>query len=105
MKRIINGKLYNTRTATELGSYWNHLPSNDFRHLEETLYRSPKGALFLAGSGGPMTEYAEGDGNTTWGSSRIIPLTIEEAFEWAEAHLTTEELLAIDEFKSLITEA
>lgn len=56
MKKIINGKMYNTETATELGNFWNGLSTNDFRNLSETLYRKKNGEFFLYGQGGAMTE-------------------------------------------------
>ena len=58
MKQIINGKTYNTETATELGHYWNGLSDSDFRHISESLYRTKNGRYFLAGEGGPMTRYS-----------------------------------------------
>lgn len=33
MKQVIDGKLYNTETATKIGSYWNGL-SNIFRLMK-----------------------------------------------------------------------
>ena len=37
MKKIINGKKYDTETAKEVG-YWNNgYPCSDFNHCEETL--------------------------------------------------------------------
>lgn len=58
MKKIINGKMYNTETATELGDFWNGLSTSDFRNLSETLYRKKNGEFFLYGQGGAMTEYS-----------------------------------------------
>lgn len=52
MKKIINGKMYNTETATELGDFWNGLSTSDFRNLSETLYRKKNGEFFLYGQGG-----------------------------------------------------
>ena len=86
MKQVINGKMYNTETADELHDYSNGLGGRDFRNVEETLYKTKKGAFFLAGSGGAMTAYSESNGNTTWGSSKIIPMDECEAREWAENH-------------------
>ena len=84
MKAIIEGKRYDTETAREIASYSNGLGGGDFRNIEETLYRTKNGAFFLAGSGGAMTKYAEGNGNTTWGSSKIIPLSDADALSWLE---------------------
>lgn len=47
MKKIINGKAYNTETAKELGSYWNGYPHGDFSYVCETLYVKRTGEYFL----------------------------------------------------------
>ncbi|GAB3533127.1 hypothetical protein GCM10027443_18050 [Pontibacter brevis] len=84
MIRIINGKRYNTETATEVASYSNNL--SGYQYMKEELFLTKKGAWFLYGEGGAMSKYAESAGNQSWGSSKIIPLTPEEAFEWCESH-------------------
>jgi len=71
--------------------------------VSEELYRTKSGNYFLAGTGGPLTPYAESNGESSWGSSRIIPLSKEEAFEWAQQHLSTDEVLK--EFPDMIEEA
>lgn len=90
MKKIINGKLYDTETAETVGSRCNGYSYNDFRRLDETLYRKRTGEFFLYGEGGPMSQYAEtfGDGETSgW---RIVPLTLASAKIWAEKWLATD---------------
>ena len=47
MKKIINGKKYDTETAKWLGDYWNGLGGNDFKKLFETLYQKKTGDYFL----------------------------------------------------------
>ncbi len=84
MKRVVNGKLYDTEKAEEVASWGNGLGNSDFRHVEETLYRTKKGNWFLEGSGGPMTKYSDSNGNTKWGTTLLIPLNSEEAKEWLE---------------------
>lgn len=86
MKKIIDGKIYNTETAKKIASYCNGLGNGDFRNLTETLYKSPKGTYFLHGEGGAMTRWSESNGNTTWGSSDIELLTIDEAKKWLERY-------------------
>lgn len=86
MKKIIEGKVYNTETAEEIGSFWNGLGGNDFRNLNESLYKTKKGAWFLYGQGGAMTRWSESNGNTTWGSSGIMVLSEESARRWCETH-------------------
>ncbi len=96
MKKIINGKVYDTDKATELGYYSNGGSWRDFQHYEETLYRKKTGEYFLFGEGGPMTRYAERVELNSWGSgSRIMPLTYQEATAWAEKHLDADEYESI----------
>lgn len=96
MKKIINGRVYDTTKAKELGTYANAGNWRDFSHLEETLYRKKTGEYFLHGEGGAMTRYAEATGQNSWsGGERIMPMTYDEAREWAEEHLTADEYEAI----------
>ena len=62
---IKNGKRYNTKTAEKVLERSAREHRGDFRWFEETLYRTPKGAWFLVGEGGPMTKYANHYGNTS----------------------------------------
>ena len=46
----------------------------------------------LFGEGGARTRYARQVGSSTWsGGEEIRPLTIDEAREWAEKHLSADE--------------
>ena len=96
MKKIINGKMYNTETATEICFYSNCGGWGDFSHYEETLYRKRTGEFFLFGEGGPMTHYAVPSGPNGWdGGSNIIPLKEESARKWMEKHATADEYAAV----------
>lgn len=87
MKKIIDGKVYNTITATAVADWWNRVSQSDFSYCEETLYRTRKGAFFIAGTGGPMTKWSEPCGNNAVsGGSGIIPMNKAEALEWCEQH-------------------
>lgn len=91
MKKIINGKVYDTDTAHDMGSdsYGNF---RDFSYWSETLYQKRTGEFFLYGEGGPMSRYAETIGQNEWsGGKKIIPLSFSKAREWAEEHLTADE--------------
>lgn len=93
MKKIINGKKYDTETAKECGSYWNGCSANDFDYVKEVLYKKKTGEFFLYGKGGARTGYAEtvqGD-NCYTGGEAITPYTEDEAKRWAERHLEVEE--------------
>lgn len=96
MRKIINGKMYNTETAKKVGERSCGYVG-DFRYFSESLYRKRTGEYFLHGEGGPMSKYAESCGQNQWqGGASIIPVTQQDAREWAEKHLSVEEY--IDEF-------
>lgn len=92
MRKIIHGKLYDTETARYIGSNQSSCYRSDYHYFEEDFYRKKTGEFFLHGEGGPASRYAErlGSGGYVEGE-RIIPLSEEEAREWAENHLTPEE--------------
>jgi len=94
MKKIIDGKTYNTETAEFIRNYSNGLGNRDFRNLDEDLYITKKGAFFLSGSGGAMTKYSEPCGNMTGGGEGVIALTNQEALDWLEDHGSTEDIEA-----------
>ena len=88
MKKIINGRLYDTDTAKAIGSYSNGYGAGDLYYLNETLYRKKTGEFFLFGDGGAKTKYGVECGNRCWTSSTgINPLMEEEAKECVEEHL------------------
>ena len=91
MRKVINGRTYNTETSKRIGSWDNGVYGSDFRSCEEDLYKNTKGAYFLVGEGGPMSKYSVSHGNETSGSTELIPMTATEAQEWAESHLDIEE--------------
>lgn len=92
MKKIINGKRYDTVTAQELNFWHNMDDYRNFNYCKETLYRKRTGEFFLHGEGNAASKYAESVGQNCWGSGEeIIPLTEENARRWAEEHLSGEE--------------
>ena len=92
MRKIINGRTYNTETSKAIGEWWNRLGRNDFKFCLEILYKNTKGAYFIYGEGGPMSKYSKSTGqNSVSGGEAITPLTREEAREWAEEHLEANE--------------
>lgn len=87
MKKIINGKKYDTATAEKLGFFDNNADQR-LASVVETLYRKRTGEFFLLGEGGPMSKYAVSTGGGNWaGGTSIIPLSWESARAWAEEHL------------------
>lgn len=84
MKKIIDGKMYNTETATWIGN-GGGVSRSDFNYYDEDLYRTKKGAFFLVVEGGPMTKYSRSCGNNcTSGGSRFFVLSDREALAWCE---------------------
>jgi hypothetical protein len=63
MKRIINGKTYNTDTAQHVCDLRCSANRGDFRYHDTALYRSPKGQFFLSGEGGAMSMWSQSVGN------------------------------------------
>ena len=59
IRRIIDGKAYDTGTAIEVAEIadFGNGP-NDFRFESTSLYRTQKGAWFIAGEGGALTRWA-----------------------------------------------
>jgi hypothetical protein len=103
MKKIIEGKRYDTDTARKIARWNNGLGYSDFHNVNETLYRTKTGRFFIYGEGGAMTDYAKSNGNETSGSEKIIPQENEEALEWLENHDFTQEIEA--EFPDKIQDA
>lgn len=95
MKKIINGKLYDTTTAREVASCYHGEGPRDFRYYSESLYRKRTGEYFLAGEGGPMSKYAKSAGQNSWtGGEAITPLSYQEATEWAEREMDADDYQA-----------
>lgn len=91
MKKVINGKMYNTETARLIGS-WNNRDYGNFGYCEENLYQKKTGEFFLHGEGGARSKYARKYGSNTWGGGEdITPQTFEQARQWAEEYLTADE--------------
>lgn len=97
MKRIINGKVYNTETSQCIAGY-DVNAADGLDYFSETLYRKKTGEYFLLGEGGARTIYAVHTEDYNWkGGSKIIPMTPDVAREWAEEHLSAEKYAEIFE--------
>lgn len=82
MKKIIGGKLYNTKTATVVASITS---GEGFSFREETLYVTKNNAYFLHGLGGPLTRWSRNVGqNSVEGFEDIITMSIQEVKTWLE---------------------
>lgn len=95
MKKVIDGKVYNTETATRIAGDNSSYYPGDFQYEDTDLYKTKKGAFFLAGEGGPMSRWAEPLGNNgRTGGSGIEPLSLEEARAWCEANDVDADVIA-----------
>ena len=84
MKRIINGKIYNTDTATRIGNH-QYADRGDFRYEDTDLYRTKNGAWFISGEGGARSRWSRPCGsNGMSGGHGIQAMTPIEALEWCE---------------------
>jgi len=86
MRKIVDGKIYDTATAERIAGRRTGYGRGDFNWCEEALYHTKKGSWFLAGQGGAMTRYSQNSGVYETSSPSIIPLTEEEALEWLQEH-------------------
>lgn len=109
MKKIINGKLYDTSTAHLVGAWDNQLYGNP-DYAGESLYRKRTGEFFLHGEGGARSRYAQLAGENRWaGGEAIIPLRWEAARQWAEEYLDADEYqaafgqIAEDDSRTVVT--
>lgn len=85
MKKIINGKKYDTDTAKFLLSRSNNCTG--FSYCYEELYLKKTGEFFLYGKGGAMSKYSRSCGDNTWcGGEEIVPLTEAKAKKFVEEY-------------------
>ena len=95
MKKVIKNTLYDTDTATQLAQYKSKLPVNDFAYYTEELYRTKFGKYFLYGEGGGNSRYGEWHGNSGGPGEKIIPMSYDDATEWAQKNLNGDEYIKI----------
>ena len=94
MKKIINGKVYDTDTARRMAESRRH--AGESCEVRETLYRKRTGEYFLHCEGGPSSQYGKHQGDNAWGwGEKIIFLKYEAARKWAEEHLDADTFAAI----------
>lgn len=90
MRELIRGQIYDTETATYLGSRRGEVPYNDGTYLEETLFRTQNNYYFLLGEGSSMSCYARREGKS-WKSGELIrPLDEAAAKLWSLRYLAEE---------------
>jgi hypothetical protein len=84
MKGICDGKRYDTDRAEELACA-SFAAKDDPAHWEECLFRTERGAFFLAATGGPESKYGVPVDMQRFGpGERIVPLEPDKALRWAE---------------------
>lgn len=87
MKRIINGKMYNTETAKLIKKYQTTTNHSDFNFRCEELYKKKTGEYFLY-------KYGFGVGaGYEWGEKIIIYSSQKAIKRWMEAYSTTDEYI------------
>ena len=104
-KAIIDGKIFNTATATAIGRIGSSagVSVSDFWFWEAMLYRSPKGNYFMEGEGGARSPFARPYDTNGWiGSDGIVALSPEEALGYAEKTLSSRSIL--EHFADHLTE-
>lgn len=84
MRKIIQGKIYDTDKAKLIAQYSNGLSLSDFKHVYEDLYLTDAGEFFIHAQGGPQTKYSESNGNSTWGIETVILLSSVQVIAWLE---------------------
>jgi hypothetical protein len=91
MMRVVNGRRYNTSTAMKICSWGHEGKPRDFRWEETSLYRTPKGAWFVSGEGGPISQWRRRCGDM-WGSGDgLNPVAATDARMLLEQHGTAEQ--------------
>ena len=94
MKKVINGKVYDTDTARKIGCFDYGL-GDRISGWSDTLYVKRTGEYFLLGEGGPGSKYSVCTGvNESSGSTKIFPLSYDDACKWAEENLDGDEYIA-----------
>ncbi|RLG45020.1 MAG: hypothetical protein DRN81_03045 [Thermoproteota archaeon] len=86
MKKLIEGKIYNTETAIEICEYKAPCPVNDFHYFEESLFVTKRGCFFLCGEGGGLSRWSETtvDGHGHGYGFGIQVLSKDSALKWVE---------------------
>jgi hypothetical protein len=84
MKKIIEGKRYDTDTAEPVASWDNGLSRRDFNNCEETLYQTINGAWFIHGRGGAKSAWRKPVGNMWSGGENIEAIIPQDAQAWLE---------------------
>jgi hypothetical protein len=88
MQRVVNGKRYDTETAEKVCE-WSKRDGLDW--YKNALYRTARGAWFIAGEGGPMSQWREYIGMHWAGGEGLNPVDRDRARVLLEVHGTPEQ--------------
>jgi len=91
MKQIINGKIYNTETATEVACGDNGLNYGDCRRRTEELYITKNGNYFICNKNGNLIPIS-GDGKL----AVEMPTIYDWIEQWHVANLDEREIRVFD---------
>ena len=95
MKKVIDGKLYDTKTAEFIATNDSNFSRGDFEYEDTDLYKTKKGNFFLSGEGGARSRWSTPVGNNgSQGGSGIEALTMEDARAWCEANDVDADIIA-----------
>ena len=92
MKQIIDGKKYNTDTATRICDTSNDCSRSDFNFENSDLFVTPRGSYFIAGSGGARSRFSQRVSDGYCGGDGIIPISREDALAECERHGSTDDI-------------
>ena len=93
MRKIVNGKKYDTDTATCVCDISpNGYSQSDFRWEDTYLYRTKNGNWFIAGEGGPMTRWMHQVGNSYCYGEGLKPVEADYARELLEQFGSAEKM-------------
>jgi hypothetical protein len=96
IRRVIDGKLYNTETAEEVCDMSSNHNRGDFHHHTTKLFRSRKGQYFVAGEGNALSRWSRPIGNNgSGGGDGLYLVTADEARKLAEKHCRDVETIAL----------
>jgi hypothetical protein len=87
MKKVIEGKLYNTESA-KLLLEWSDETGDDDATVEEALYYTKGGKFFLFGKGDSYSRYAQETSSGFAPGEKIVPLTEATALAWCKEHFS-----------------
>lgn len=82
MKKILDGKVYNTETAELIADEGKSL--NSFYSTSEALYKTKNGAWFKHGESSAGGKYSHWCGNSCGYGEDIIAMEPDEVIAWAE---------------------